>query len=59
MGSKIAGMRIVDMGQKGPLEKEGRTCEERWYQLKADIIGSYIIPGAVFVAHDGKGKGRN
>jgi len=55
MGSQIAGLRIVDMGHKGPLEREGRTYVEKWYQLKADLIGSYIIPGAVFVSYDGQG----
>jgi len=56
MGSRIAGLRILDMGQKGPEEKEGRIHVEKWYQLKADLIGSYIIPGAVFLSYDDKGK---
>lgn len=56
MGSRIAGLRILDMGQKGPEEKEGRTHVEKWYQLKADLIGSYIIPGAVFLSYDDKGE---
>jgi hypothetical protein len=43
------------MGQKGPLEKEGRTYVEKWYQLKADLVGSYIIPSAVFLSYDDKG----
>ena len=29
---------------------------ERWYHLKADIVGSYIIPGAVFSYQDAQGK---
>ncbi len=56
MGSQIAGLRILDMGQKGPHEKEGRSHVEKWYQLKADLIGSYIIPGAVFISYDEKGE---
>ena len=59
MGSQIAGLRIVDMGQKGPWEREGRTYVEKWYQLKADLIGSYIIPGAVFVSYDGQGANKD
>jgi hypothetical protein len=55
-GSEIAGLRILDMGQKGPREKEGRLYAEKWYQLKADLIGSYIIPGAVFFSYDDRGE---
>jgi len=48
MGSQISGLRIVDMGEAGPMERDGRKIIEKWYQLKADLVGSYIIPGAVF-----------
>ena len=56
MGSQIAGLRIVDLGEAGPIERDGYKIVERWYQLKADIIGSYIIPGAVFSYRDAQGK---
>jgi hypothetical protein len=56
MGSQIAGLRIVDMGETGPTERDGYIIFERWYQLKADIVGSYIIPGAVFSYQDASGK---
>jgi hypothetical protein len=56
MGSQIAGLRILDMGRKGPEEKEGRLHWKKWYQLKADLIGSYIIPGAVFFSYNDKGE---
>lgn len=56
MGSQIAGLRIVDMGEAGPTERDGYTIIERWYQLKADLVGSYIIPGAVFSYQDGSGE---
>jgi len=56
MGSQIAGLRIVDMGEAGPIERDGRTIMEKWYQLKADVVGSYIIPGAVFSYDDEKGE---
>ena len=39
MGSQIAGLRIVDLGETGPLERDGYTIVERWYELKADIVG--------------------
>lgn len=48
MGSQIAGLRIVDMGEEGPIERDGLTFMKKWYQLKADLVGSYVIPGAVF-----------
>jgi len=58
MGSQIAGLRIVDMGEEGPIERDGRKIMERWYQLKTDLVGSYIIPGAVFSYKNAKGEKR-
>lgn len=52
MGAQISGLRIVDMGEAEPKERDGRKITERWYQLKADLVGSYIIPGAVFYYKD-------
>ena len=43
-GSEIAGFRIVDIGGEEPVTTEGRTVEERWYQLRADLVGSYVLP---------------
>ena len=56
MGSQIAGLRIVDVGEEGPIERDGRKITEKWYQLKADLVGSYIIPGAVFSYKDENGE---
>ncbi len=56
MGSQVAGLRIVDMGEEGPRERDGRKIIKKWYQLKADLVGSYIIPGAVFSYKDEKGE---
>jgi len=56
MGSQIAGLRIVDIGKEDPIERDGRKIIESWYQLKADLVGSYIIPGAVFSYKDEKGE---
>ena len=55
MGAQIAGLRIIDIGSTGPLERDGRTIIERWYKLRADVVGSYIIPGAVFTYRDEQG----
>jgi hypothetical protein len=43
-GADIASFRIVDVGQEDPVEKGGRVQRERWYQLRADLVGSYVLP---------------
>jgi hypothetical protein len=43
-GAEIAGFRIVDIGRVDPREEDGRVIEERWYQLRADLVGSYVLP---------------
>lgn len=49
-GASIAGFRIVDLGRRGPTEAEGRVHEERFYELRADLVGSYVLP-AVSVSY--------
>lgn len=43
-GAEIAGFRIIDIGHEDPREVRGRRVEERWYQLRADLVGSYVLP---------------
>jgi hypothetical protein len=44
-GAEIAGFRIIDVGREEPRPlRDGRIEEERWYQLRADLIGSYVLP---------------
>lgn len=43
-GSEIAGFRIVDIGREAPQEISGRVIERRTYQLRADLVGSYVLP---------------
>ena len=43
-GSEIAGFRIVDIGREEPLESRGRVADTRTYQLRADLVGSYVLP---------------
>jgi hypothetical protein len=43
-GAEIAGFRIVDVGRDEPREENGRLVERRWYQLRADLVGSYVLP---------------
>lgn len=43
-GAEIAGFRIVEVGAEGPEEDGDRVVESRWYQLRADLVGSYVLP---------------
>ena len=43
-GAEIAGFRIVDVGREEPKERAGRITVERWYRLRADLVGSYVLP---------------
>ncbi len=43
-GADIAGFRIIDVGSEEPREQDGRRIEERWYKLRADLVGSYVLP---------------
>jgi len=56
VGSRIQGLRIVDMGEEGPKEVEGRLRRERWYRLEADLAGSYVLPDLKVPYLDADGK---
>ncbi len=43
-GADIAGFRIIDVGSEEPRDEGGRRIEERWYKLRADLVGSYVLP---------------
>ena len=43
-GAEIAGFRIFDLGRDEPAERGGRRVESRWYKLRADLVGSYVLP---------------
>ena len=43
-GAEIAGFRIFDLGRDEPAARRGRLVEARWYKLRADIVGSYVLP---------------
>ena len=43
-GAEIAGFRIIDVGREEPRDVRGRRVEERWYKLRADLVGSYVLP---------------
>lgn len=46
-GADIAGFRIVDLGDEERVERGERVIEERWYRLRADLVGSYVLPPIV------------
>lgn len=44
-GTGITGFRIVDLGQDPPETlASGRIVERRWFRLRADLVGSYVLP---------------
>lgn len=43
-GAEIAGFRIIDVGREDDREVDGRSIVERWYRLRADLVGSYVLP---------------
>lgn len=43
-GSEIAGFRIVDLGADEARESRGRVIASRYYRLRADLVGSYVLP---------------
>lgn len=56
VGSLIQGFRIVDMGREGPKRREGMVWSQRWYELKADFAGSYVLPGIKLPYTDPEGE---
>ena len=43
-GADIAGFRIIDLGRDPERSRGERTISRRWYRLRADLVGSYILP---------------
>ncbi|MEZ4271012.1 MAG: hypothetical protein R3C68_06140 [Myxococcota bacterium] len=43
-GADIAGFRIIDLGVERSQLEDGRNAERRWYKLRADLVGSYVLP---------------
>jgi hypothetical protein len=44
------------MGKEGPKKREGRIWSQRWYALKADLAGSYVLPAVSVPYTDSEGK---
>ncbi len=57
-GVDIAGFRIVDLGQDPPLTlASGRILERRWFQLRADLVGAYVLPALAASYSEASGGG--
>lgn len=52
VGAMIAGLRIVDFGETGPRAIDNQIVVEKWFDLRADIRGTYIIPAMTVRAVD-------
>ncbi|MXW02627.1 MAG: hypothetical protein F4X59_11845 [Holophagales bacterium] len=57
-GADIAGFRVVDLG-RAPVETlaSGRLLERRWYELRADLVGSYVLPALTATYSEPSGGG--
>ena len=44
LGEGIGGFRILDFGKEGPAKEDQWNVVRRWYKLRADVAGSYILP---------------
>lgn len=55
-GSEIAGFRIVDSGRETPAGAgNGRVKVSQWYRLRADLVGSYVLPAVTVRWRQGDG----
>jgi len=58
VGSQIAGLRIIDFGEDGPKQIDNRMEYRKWYTLRADLAGSYIVPSMVVAYTDEDGTAK-
>jgi hypothetical protein len=43
-GASLGSLRITEYGKKPVQTIQGKTVEERWYRLRADLVGTYVLP---------------
>lgn len=55
VGSEIAGLRIIDFGRDKIPETDDRIEVTAWYQLRGDLVGSYILPSITIPFQEGTG----
>ncbi|HET6343809.1 MAG TPA: hypothetical protein VFH51_02705 [Myxococcota bacterium] len=54
-GARIAGLRITDAGRDPEETVDGRVRQRRWYKLRADLVGSYVLPPLAATYHGAGG----
>lgn len=54
IGPQIQGFRIIEMGHEPGKRVEGRMVSERWYKLRADLVGSYALPEVIVEYQEGE-----
>lgn len=55
---EITGLRIVDFGESGPDPLDGLLVYTKWFDLRADVAGTYIIPSLAVSAENEDAKRR-
>ena len=55
VGSEIAGLRIIDFGHELRPPVDGRIETAAWYQLRGDLVGSYVLPSIQIPYQEGTG----
>lgn len=43
-GASIVGLSVTDTGRSKPVTQGDRIVEERWYKVRADLVGTYVLP---------------
>ncbi len=56
VGAGIAGFRLVNARHEPPREANGRVVERQVYELRADLVGSYILPPVTVSWQDAAGS---
>lgn len=56
IGSELADFRVIDFGEEKKETERDRVTLRKWYRLKAEISGSYILPPVEIAYQDEKGK---
>ena len=56
-GDSIRGFRVIDFGNDlGAKNDDGQWVKARWYKLKADVSGSYLLPSVTVTYKDSQDR---
>jgi len=57
VGGRITGFRITDFGTEEKEEEANRKLIRKWFSLRADVSGSYVLPEVeISYTHEGQAK---